>query len=166
MGRITLLDAVVLTPWLSRPRSSTWHVRRYPEAYETMPDHLFEAFFSAYLKEAGGRLGKDAFEAYLAQWQGEEGRRAFVRQATQLKERHTAELEPLLGSIAVPVRILWGEEDAWLDPAQADRLREAIPNASLRKISGGGHFVPEDAPEEVARILTGFFSENGEGTTP
>jgi pimeloyl-ACP methyl ester carboxylesterase len=51
-SRIAILDAVVLTPWLSEPRSSTWHVREYAGAYEAMPDHLFASFFSAYLNEA------------------------------------------------------------------------------------------------------------------
>src|SRR5918997_3038179 len=164
--RIAVLDPVVRAPWLSRPMSTTWHVREYPEAYRAMPDHLFEAFLSAYLGETNSRLGEEAFEAYLAPWRGEEGRRAFVRQALQSEEQHTGELVPLLGSIEVPVRIVWGEEDGWLDPSQAPRLREEIPNSELWTIPGAGHFVMEDAPEEVARILTGFFSENGEGTTP
>jgi pimeloyl-ACP methyl ester carboxylesterase len=163
-GRTALLDAVVLTPWLSRPKSSTWHVVKYAEAYEAMPEHLFGAFFSAYLKESGSRLSEGAFEAYLAQWREDEGRRAFVRQAAQLEERHTAEIEPLLGSIEVPVLVVWGEEDSWLDPAQADRLHEAIPNSSLRKIPGSGHFVPEDAPDEVAWELVTFFFEESERT--
>jgi pimeloyl-ACP methyl ester carboxylesterase len=165
-GGIAVLDAVVRAPWLSRPMSTTWHVREYPEAYRAMPDHLFKAFLSAYLGETNSRLGEEAFETYLAPWQGEEGRRAFVRQALQSEEQHTGELVPLLGSIEVPVRIVWGEEDGWLDPSQAPRLREEIPNSELWTIPGAGHFVMEDAPEEVARILTGFFSENGEGTTP
>jgi pimeloyl-ACP methyl ester carboxylesterase len=160
--RIALLDAVLLTPWLSQPKSSTWHIRKHAEAYKTMPDHIFEAFFSAYLKEAGSRLGEDAFKAYLVQWQGEEGRQAFVNQAIQLEERHTAELESLLGSISVPVQIFWGEEDRWLDPVQADRLHEAIRNSSVRKIPGVGHFIPEDIPQEIARELVTFFSKEDE----
>ena len=160
--RIALLDAVVLTPWLSRRKSSTWHIREHAEAYETMPEHLFEAIFCAYLKEAGSRLGEEASEAYLAQWRGEEGRRAFVRQAAQLEERHTAEIEPRLGSIGIPVRILWGAEDGWKDSSQADRLHEAIPNSRLRKVPSAGHFLPEDAPEEVARELTAFLSAEKE----
>ena len=161
--RIALLDAVVLAPWQSRPKSSTWHVVEHTGAYENMPDHLFEAFFSAYLKEAGSRLGEEAFGAYLEQWRGEESRRAFVRQATQLEERHTRELALLLGSIGVPVLVIWGEEDTWLDPAQADRLCEAIPGARLKKVPGAGHFVMEDAPVEVTRELVAFLSGNGEG---
>jgi pimeloyl-ACP methyl ester carboxylesterase len=66
-SRVAILDAVVLGPWLSAaPRSSTWHVLEHAEAYEAMPNHLFGAFFSAYLGETNSNLGGDAFEAYLA----------------------------------------------------------------------------------------------------
>jgi pimeloyl-ACP methyl ester carboxylesterase len=161
-SRIAVLDAVVLTPWLSEPRSSTWHVREYEEAYEAMPDHLFGAFFSAYLGETNSNLGEEAFEAYLAPWLGEGGRRAFVRQALQFEERHTGEIEPWLGSVEVPVLVAWGEEDGWLDPSQAPRLREEIPGSELELISEAGHFVQEDAPEKIAKVLASFFSGDGE----
>jgi pimeloyl-ACP methyl ester carboxylesterase len=161
-SRIAVLDAVVLTPWLSEPRSSTWHVREYAEAYEAMPDHLFGAFFAAYLGEANSDLEEAAFEAYLAPWLGEGGRRAFVRQALQFDERHTGEIEPWLGSVEVPVLVAWGEEDGWLDPSQAPRLREEIPGSELELISEAGHFVQEDAPEEIAKVLASFFSGDGE----
>jgi len=159
---IAVLDAVVLTPWLSEPRSSTWHVREYAEAYEAMPDHLFGAFFAAYLGETNSNLGEEAFEAYLAPWLGEGGRRAFVRQALQFEERHTGEIEPWLGSVEVPVLVAWGEEDGWLDPSQAPRLREEIPGSELELISEAGHFVQEDAPEKIAKVLASFFSGDGE----
>jgi pimeloyl-ACP methyl ester carboxylesterase len=161
-SRIAVLDAVVLTPWLSEPMSSTWHVREYAEAYEAMPDHLFGAFFSAYLGETNSNLGEEAFEVYLAPWRGEGGRRAFVRQALQFEERHTGEIEPWLGSVEVPVLVAWGEEDGWLDPSQAPRLREEIPGSELELISEAGHFVQEDAPQEIAKVLASFFSGDGE----
>jgi pimeloyl-ACP methyl ester carboxylesterase len=164
-SRIAVLDSVVLTPWLSEPRSSTWHVREYAEAYEAMPDHLFEAFFSAYLGETNSNLSEEAFETYLAPWRGEEGRRAFVRQALQFEEWHTGEIEPRLGSIGTPVLVVWGEEDGWLDPSQAPRLQEEIPGSKLEIIPRAGHFVQEDAPEEVAEVLVGFFSGDTERTS-
>jgi pimeloyl-ACP methyl ester carboxylesterase len=137
-SRIAVLDAVVLTPWLSQPMSTTWHVREHPEAYRTMPDHLFEAFLSAYLGETNSRLGEEAFEAYLVPWRGEEGREAFVRQAVQFEEQHTGEFVPLLSSIEVPVQIIWGEEDGWLDPSQANGLQEKIPGAGVEFIPRAG----------------------------
>ena len=156
--RIAVLDAVMLTPWLSEPRSSTWHVREYAEAYETMPDHLSVAFFSAYLGETNSNLDQETFKAYVAPWQGEEGRHAFVRQALQFEEWHTGEIESQLDCIEVPVLVAWGEEDGWLDPSQAPRLQQEIPGSKLEFISRAGHFVQEDAPDSVTEVLMDFFS--------
>jgi pimeloyl-ACP methyl ester carboxylesterase len=77
---------------------------------------------------------------------------------TQFDERYTAEFEPHLGSMQTPVRIIWGERDAWLDLAFAERLHELLPTSDLRLIPEAGHFVMEDAPEEVARELSDFFA--------
>jgi pimeloyl-ACP methyl ester carboxylesterase len=82
-----------------------------------------------------------------------------VRQALQFEEHHTGEIEPQLGSIEVAVLAVWGEEDGWLDPSQAPRLREEIPGSKLKLIPRAGHFVQEDAPEEVVKVLGDFFSE-------
>src|SRR5918992_4287169 len=92
-SRVAVLDAVVSVPWLSEPRSSTWHVCEHAESYEAMPEHLFGAFFSAYLGEANSDLGEEAIEAYLAPWRGGEGRKGFVRQALQFEGRHTGGIE-------------------------------------------------------------------------
>ena len=72
-ARISLLDAVTLSPWLSQGNSSTWHIAEHGEAYATMPEHFFEAVFRVYLEESGTRLGEETFETFLAQWRGGEG---------------------------------------------------------------------------------------------
>lgn len=159
-ARIALLDAVVLTPWGT---PALRHVKEHLEAYRTMPGYVFEEYVAARLRQAASRqMEVGTLEVYLSQWRGAEGQAAYIRKDAALDERDTAEIEPLLGSIEVPVSILWGEEDAWLEPSQADRLHGEIPDSSLRKVPGAGHFLPEDAPGEVARELLAFFSaENG-----
>ena len=59
--------------------------------------------------------------------------------------------------IFVPVRILWGGKDTWLDPSQAEALAARIPGSEVRIVSGAGHFVMEDEPRTVAEILANFF---------
>ncbi len=76
----------------------------------------------------------------------------------QLDEGHTAEFEPLLRSMRTPVRILWGERDAWLDPSVARCLKDLLPNADLELIPDAGHFSMGDAPERVANALVDFFA--------
>jgi pimeloyl-ACP methyl ester carboxylesterase len=58
--------------------------------------------------------------------------------------------------------VVWGEEDGWLNPSQAPRLQEQIPGSELKLIQEAGHFVQENAPEEIAKVLAGFFSGDRE----
>jgi pimeloyl-ACP methyl ester carboxylesterase len=160
--RIALLDAVVLTPWGT---PSLRHVKEYLGAYRSMPSDVFEAYVAARLESATSRpMDEGTFAAYLSQWQDAVGQEAYLRKDEALLQRDTAELEPLLGSVEVPVQIVWGEEDGWLDPAQADCLHRTIPGSRLKKVAGAGHFVMEDAPSEVVEVLAGFFSGDGERT--
>ena len=160
--RISLLDAVVLTPWGT---PSLRHVKEHLGAYRTMPSDVFEAYVAARLGQATRQpMDEEAFEVYLSQWRGVAGQAAYLRKDEALLERDTAELEPRLGVIGVPVQVVWGEEDRWLDPSQARLLAEKIPNVKMRLVPNAGHFVMEDAPGEVAEGLMGFFSGDGTGS--
>ena len=160
--RIALLDPLVLTPWGTL---SLWHVKEHLGAYRTMPEDVFEAYVAARIRQATSKpMDGEAFEAYLSQWRGPEGQAAYLRKDEALLERDTAEVEPLLGSIGVPVQIVWGEEDAWVDPSEARTLADKIPGAGFEFLAGAGHFVMEDAPEGVAEVLSGFLTANPSGT--
>lgn len=160
---ISLLDAVVLTPWGT---PALRHVKEHPGAYRTMPTGVFEAYVAARLREATNRpMDEEAFEAYLSQWRGPEGQAAYLRKDEALVERDTAEVERLLGNIRVPVEVVWGGEDAWLEPSQAESLARKIPGAELRLVAGAGHFVMEDAPGRVADALAEFFAGTPHGAT-
>ena len=160
--KISLLDAVVLTPWGT---PALRHVKEHLGAYRTMPPGVFEAYVAARLGEAtSGPMDEEAFETYHSQWRGPEGRAAYLRKDEALVERDTAEVERLLGSVRVPVEVVWGEGDAWLDPSQAETLARKIPGSGLRWVPGAGHFVMEDAPGRVAEVLAEFFAEAPRGS--
>ena len=150
---INLVDAVVFNPW-STP--TTMHIRRHLDAYRTMPAHIYEEVVRAHLRTAmAGDPGPEVLAAYLRPWLGPAGQDAYLRKLEQIDESQTGELEPLLGEVEAPVQVVWGERDAWLDPALGRRLADAIPEATLELVAGAGHFVMEDDPQAVAALLRG-----------
>jgi pimeloyl-ACP methyl ester carboxylesterase len=123
-----------------------------------MPNHIFEQAVIAHLRTAtAGPMDETTFEAAFGQGRGKDAQADYLRNLAQFDERHTAEFEPLLGSMRTPVRIIWGEEDAWLDPAFARRLHDLLPRLELVLIPGAEHFAMEDSPELVARVVNEFF---------
>ena len=59
-------------------------------------------------------------------------------------------VQEALGSIGVPCLVGWGDADPFFPVAQGRRTAEAIPGAELRVYEGAGHFLPEEAPADVA----------------
>lgn len=58
----------------------------------------------------------------------------------------------------IPVRMIYGENDRILpDVAQTmAKLGELLPHATITAIPNCGHFLQEDQPDEVARLLSEF----------
>ncbi|MFC3164641.1 alpha/beta fold hydrolase [Ciceribacter thiooxidans] len=56
-----------------------------------------------------------------------------------------------LRSLPMPKYLLWGLEDRILPPGQARSLEGA---ATIRLLAAAGHMLPEECPQEVARVLT------------
>jgi len=153
--RLALIDAVVLAPWVT---PTTRHIQANLDVYRTMPNHIFEQITAAHLRTAVRRdFDPEAFAAYQGRWQGVDGQAAYLQKVAHFEEQDTREFEPLLGSIGVPVLVLWGAEDAWLDPSLAHRVGDLIPGSEVRLIPGAGHFSLEDAPAEIRQALLHFF---------
>jgi pimeloyl-ACP methyl ester carboxylesterase len=153
---IALIDSVALRPWIT---PTTRHVKAHLDVYTTMPTETFEALVASHLRTATHYpMDELTIETYLDQWKGEAGQKLYLHKDAQLDEGETDDFEPLLSSITVPVRIVWGENDAWLPPATAERLHELIPTSDLILLPDTGHFAMEDSPQEVAATLFDFFT--------
>ncbi len=152
---IVLLDAVALNPWNT---PATTHMRANLDAYRTMPAHIYEEVVKAHLRTAVCRpLDAHTLDAYLGPWRGGDGQAAYFRKIEQWTEEDVGAIENLLPTLRPRVRIIWGEEDRWLDREVALRLQNLIPDAELRLVPAAGHFAPEDNPDAVARELLEFF---------
>jgi len=57
-----------------------------------------------------------------------------------------------LGALAAPALVVWGERDPWLDPDFADAYGSRLPNATVERIAGAGHWPWLDAPAVIDRL--------------
>lgn len=58
-----------------------------------------------------------------------------------------------LGDLRIPAAVIWGRHDPFFPVSLGERLAAAIPGASLHILPGAAHFVPEDAPERLLRVV-------------
>ena len=65
-------------------------------------------------------------------------------------------IEPLLPRIACPVLILHGDRDGAVSVDVAKRTAQALPNAKLVVLPGGGHLVHEERPDLILSAIQEF----------
>jgi pimeloyl-ACP methyl ester carboxylesterase len=103
---------------------------------------------AGYVPEGDGREG---LRASLAAWSGDRaGAEAFMRNARAMDSRITEEVAPRLRELRMPAHVVWGRDDPFQNVRWAERVRDAIPGATLAVLDGG-HFLPWERPGEVAR---------------
>ncbi|WP_026876743.1 alpha/beta fold hydrolase [Jiangella gansuensis] len=155
---LVLVDAAVLGPWNTE---FTEHMQRNAEAYRTMPEHVFADLIGPRLRTATYRpMPEGVADAYLAPWRGKAGQQRWIDQVAAVSFADTREVVDRLDRIAVPTLVLWGERDSWLTPDVADQLAAAVPGARKKLVGDAGHFLPEDAPDEVAKAILSHAAAN------
>lgn len=148
---LCLVDVVALRPWGS-PFFSL--VKENADVFAQLPATVHRGALEAYIAGASRRGLRVEDLAMLAEpWCDDEGQPAFYRQVAQADECFTAEFEPLLGAIAVPTHIVWGEDDTWIPVDRAHHLHAAIPASTLTLLPGAGHLIHLDEPVGLATEL-------------
>lgn len=154
--RLALLDAAVLGPWNT---PFTDHIQRHQPVYRTMPAQVFTDIATARMRSAVHReLPADVLGGYLAPWLGDAGQQRWIDQVAAVTSDDTRVVAAHLDEVTAPTLVLWGEQDHWLTPTVGDRLAAAIPGARRLDVPAAGHFLPEDAPAEVAAALLDHFA--------
>jgi pimeloyl-ACP methyl ester carboxylesterase len=154
VGAFVLADAAVIPPFVT---DFSRLARENIATMRALPVYVAEAMIAAHLRQTTHRaMDAETLEGYLAPWRGPDGVAAYWRAVARYDEDMAAPLVPRLAHLAVPTRLVWGENDAWFPPDKARELAAALPNAQLRFIPEAGHFSPEDAPESFAREILDF----------
>jgi pimeloyl-ACP methyl ester carboxylesterase len=136
-GPACALTAWKLTPWIARMRLAA---ARQSGADSLRPDDHVNWQVWGHGDNARGTL----WRTFLVE------QRALLRDIT--------ELERALPSIGVPVLVIADPRDAVVGAETAHRLARALPDASLRLVSGGGHHLPRRAPSAVAKAISAFLT--------
>ncbi len=63
--------------------------------------------------------------------------------------------------INVPVLLLWGERDAYLSPRLTEGLNAWVPNLRVMRFPDVSHWIQNDAPERVNRLMIDFLTPFG-----
>jgi pimeloyl-ACP methyl ester carboxylesterase len=97
-----------------------------------------------------------AYDRPLAETPG--ARNTLLRILTEIGPGEMGEIADNLGNIYAPVLILWAEKDPTAPLSIARRLHTDIRGSLLKTVPDCGHFLTEDRPEEVSRLLLEFLT--------
>lgn len=88
----------------------------------------------------------------LGAFSGDAGGRRLIHAARCLDPEQTAGMTARLRQSGVPIRLIWGSDDAYFPPDTAGRRLADALGIELTVLPGG-HFLPLDNPEGVARAV-------------
>ncbi|MFS0793539.1 alpha/beta fold hydrolase [Microbacterium sp. 1P10AE] len=91
------------------------------------------------------------------------------REFSAVLPREIVDTTPQLAQVAeglgildsLPVLIVWGDRDIAFREAELARWRAEVPGAEVHVVSGAGHFVQSDSPDEVAGVLRAWLEAEG-----
>jgi len=61
-------------------------------------------------------------------------------------------------TVKIPTLVIWGENDVALLPSLTRGLSEWVPELQVEIVSGAGHWVPYERPDEVNSLIREFVS--------
>jgi pimeloyl-ACP methyl ester carboxylesterase len=93
---------------------------------------------------------------YLAPFVGREGVTHLLTLARAVVAEEMDEVD--LSALAPPTLVVAGESDQWVDFSVSERLAATIPGARLIVVPGVARLVPEEAPDELSRLILDFIA--------
>ncbi|MBI5890849.1 MAG: alpha/beta fold hydrolase [Nitrosomonadales bacterium] len=127
----------------------------------------FNFFVSSFMRAAFGdkrKLSDHAHRHYkdaLPTAESRKGCYVFPRQIIA----STPWLARLWGKMGVlkdkPTLFVWGMKDVAFREKELQRWQQALPNSIALRLGSVGHFVPEEAPEELGEAVSAFLAEPG-----
>jgi pimeloyl-ACP methyl ester carboxylesterase len=134
------------------------HQPREGEILDQMMVDFHEYVMAGFRDEHGFRVafGDDARRSFKELW---DYSREMTARLTWKPYMFSRRLAPLLREVRTPTLILHGAEDAIVPVDIAKQYAEALPNARLDVISGGGHLLEYEDPGAIAKRIVTFALE-------
>jgi len=157
VARLILIDSAVDNNWpvpvIARLKEPAWdHIMVNIDMRKGLREGLEKGMVTA------GRVTDEVVDEWTRPFQDLGGRRAYLRAARALNNRDLVGRSKHIEEIETPTLILWGANDAFLEPRWAEVLQHKFRNATVEIIDPGGHFLPLDRPEAVVEAITRFLT--------
>ena len=111
----------------------------------------------SYSQFAAKPIDADLVSSWLEPVLTDSGVRRDTRKLTSgMHKRHTLAAAEKLGSLDVPVRLIWGTEDGFFKLDQAERFAAMLRNVEIVEVPGAKTFAPLDQPPAVADAIASF----------
>ncbi|CAB3769600.1 alpha/beta fold hydrolase [Paraburkholderia humisilvae] len=160
VGRMALVDSVAYDsfpePGIARLKDPVW------DAILGAEDFDLKRGFAKGLRQGLVKIERvtpELVAEYERPFAGVAGREAYLRAARALRsedlEARIADIEAL----RIPVLLVWGAQDRFQPLKYGQRLVDALHNARLEVVDTAGHFLPEDEPALLGKMLAEFVRE-------
>ncbi len=153
--RLALVNSVAYDSWPAP------HVARFRDpvvAAATTADELLAARRQAVASALGDAATEQLIAEYLEPWTDPRVRRSWLAMASAADSRYTLDLVPALRRSTTPKLLIWGEDDRFEQVEYAEKFALETPRTTLIRIPRADHIPTENAPGEIARALTDFFT--------
>ena len=106
------------------------------------------------------RITTELLDGVRSPFRTRDARRALAAAGTGLQPAGLVEIAEKLPALEIPVRVIYGAKDRILpDVAKTmARVKQDLPQAEVTALPDCGHFLQEDAPDEVGGLLADFFA--------
>ena len=157
VSRLGLVSSVAFDAW---PTRSARFWRRLAPFGRLVPASWLQSILRTTLQYgyANSAQGLHSLELYARAFASPEGRDTLVRHVRALDSAETEALAPQLRAITAPTAVVWGQGDPFLPVAVGERLRDAIPGATLDVVASARHFVPQDTPAALAAVIAALMA--------
>lgn len=161
VSKLAVMDGIPFP----RPQFSSWELKSFAKKGSILGKALVNWFPSISAQIArlkgfywGHSIPTEVQKEFLADGKSKNNQQAFLSYFQNFRKGQEY-FEPRAHELQVPVQVIWGKYDRFINVKLAYEIAEKLPNASLEIIDKSGHYVHMDKPQELVRVVTHFLSE-------